>query len=145
MSNVTNVIVLVSDFRDGRLLDPFSVRSDSRRWHGAVSRITGEDADRYWVHDGKGSECHVWVGAFNHFNRKAFLDDLQELPWENPAGVQVLIEGQDDDCWGLWMFTDGRLQEVSLPCVIRRSGKSETLEGGQWIQIETGCLERKEC
>ncbi len=101
-------------------------------------------ADRYWVHDGKGPECHVWVGAFNHFNRKAFLDDLQELPWEGPGGIQVLIKGQEDDCWGLWMFTSGRLQEVPLPGVIRHGGESETLEGGQWIQIETGSLERKE-
>jgi hypothetical protein len=142
MSNVTNVIVLASDFFDDRLLKPFSIPSESRRWHGALSKTTDEDADRYWVHDGKGPERHVWVGVFNHFNRKAFLDDLQKLPWENSGGLQVLIKGQDDDCWGLWMFTSGRLQEVPLP-VIRHSGKSETWEAGQWIQIEKGNLERK--
>ena len=138
MSNVTNVMVLVRDFRDWELLTPFTVRDDLRRWHGSLSKITDEDADRYWVHDGKGPECHVWVGAFNHFNRKAFLDDLEKLPWEAPGGVQVLIQGQDDDCWGLWMFSSGRLQEVPLPGTVRHLGKSETMEAGQWIKIETG-------
>ena len=145
MSNVTNVVVLVQDFSDARLLEPFTVPSESRRWSGAISNITGEDADRYWVHNGKGPECHVWVGAFNHFNREAFLDDLQRLPWESPGGVQVLISGQDDDCWGLWMFTSGRLAEVQLPGAIRRGSQSETLEGGQWIKIETGILRREAC
>jgi hypothetical protein len=94
------------------------------------------------VQNSKGPECHVWVGAFNHFNRKAFLEDLQALSWQYPSGVQVLIQGQDDECWGLWMFTDGQLQEVQLPGATRRTSESETLEGGEWIHIETGILER---
>jgi hypothetical protein len=88
MSNVTNVMVLVRDFRDDRLLKAFILPDESRRWRGALSNITGEDADRYWVHDGKGPECSVWVGAFNHFNRTAFLDDLEKLTWNAQMGFK---------------------------------------------------------
>jgi hypothetical protein len=140
MSNVTNVIVLVNDWDDARLMKPFTAPSKLRRWSGELSCITETDADRYWVHDGKGPECHVWVGAFNHFNRKAFLEDVQGVPWARLIGVQVFILGQDDDCWGLWMFTDGKLREVQLPGVSRQRDKSETLENGKWIYIETGIL-----
>jgi hypothetical protein len=124
-------------------MEPLTVPCESRRWRGAIASITDKDADRYWVQNSKGPECHVWVGAFNHFNRKAFLEDLQDLPWQDPGSVQVLIQGQDDDCWGLWMFTKGRLQEVQLPGTIRSESESETLEGGTLIRIQTGILQRK--
>ena len=143
MSDVTNVIVLVMDAGDSRLMKPFAVPCESRRWRGAIACITNDDADCYWVHNGKRPECHVWVGAFNHFNRKAFIEDLRDLPWQDPGGVQVLIRGQEDDCWGLWMFTNGQLQEVQLPGTIRGESESETRENGTWIRIQTGILQRK--
>jgi hypothetical protein len=141
MSNVTNVMVLVSkSWDDSRLMKSLTLPSESRRWRGALACITNEDAFRYWVQNSKGPECDVWVGAFNHFNRKAFIEDLQAIPWSNPGAVQVLILGQEDDCWGLWMFRDGQLQEVRLPGTIRSASESETLENGAWIRIQTGIL-----
>ncbi len=29
--------------------------------------------------------------------------------------VQVLLRDQDDDCFGLWMFQEDRLVEVTIP------------------------------
>lgn len=71
-------------------------------------------------------------------DRQAFLADIENLPWRDPFGVQVLIKGQDDECFGLWMFRQGRLREVSLLGVRRRGCKSETLAPG-----EIGYLTRK--
>lgn len=140
MSNVTNVIVLVRDCEDAMLMEPFTIPNESRHWSGELSCITNDDADRYWIHDGKGPECDVWVGAFNHFNRKAFLNDLEQLPWSRSGVVQVLILGQDDDCWGLWMLRNGQLQEIQLPDVIRKKHETETSQNGERIFIETGIL-----
>src|ERR1043166_4269779 len=97
MSNVTNVIVSVwGGRRQSDLLKPFTIPDDSRHWRGCLCSITDGDAGNLWVHDGKGPECYVWVGAFNHMNRQAFLADIESLPWRDPFGVQVLVRGQDD-------------------------------------------------
>ncbi|MEU7702582.1 hypothetical protein ACF064_27770 [Streptomyces sp. NPDC015492] len=29
--------------------------------------------------------------------------------------MQVLLRDQDDDCFGLWMFQEGRLVDVTIP------------------------------
>ncbi len=47
--------------------------------------------------------------------RKGLLRHLESLPWPHPHSVQVLLRDQDDDCFGLWMFHEGRLVEVTIP------------------------------
>ncbi|MFD7064822.1 hypothetical protein [Streptomyces sp. NPDC059906] len=46
--------------------------------------------------------------------RKGLLRHLESLPWPHPHTVQVLLRDQDDDCFGLWMFQEGRLVEVTI-------------------------------
>jgi hypothetical protein len=142
MSNVTNVIVMASVF-DVPTLAPLTKRDPARLWRGQLATITDDDmnlSDDFWVQDGKGPECHVWVGAFNHFHRRAFLDDLAQLAFKEPESLQVLIKAQEDDCFGLWMMAGRNLCEVPLPGWTRHPLQAETLERGQWVRIEIGAL-----
>jgi hypothetical protein len=144
VSNVTSVLVLA--YGECVAMRPFT-RLDvtrEREWSGAFTSLTDGDTGNLWVKNGKGPECDVWAGAFNHLNRPALLRDLGALPWEQPDQVQVLIFGQDDDCWGLWMFNDGQLQEVKLPGAIRVPLKNSMSDGeGGFVRFEVGMLERR--
>jgi hypothetical protein len=125
VSNVTNVIVLAGF--EIEAMRPFTFDRDTwdpdvapdRDWSGWFTNVAKGEPSDLWVNDSKGPECDVWVGAFNHLNRPALLHDLAAAPWRDPLTVQVLIKGQDDDCWGIWMFSDGDLREVALPGVVR--------------------------
>jgi hypothetical protein len=48
-------------------------------------------------------------------SRTGLLACLESLPWPRPGSVQVLIHDEEDDCFGLWMIHDGKLEEVALP------------------------------
>ncbi|MFF5778443.1 hypothetical protein ACFY7Y_16040 [Streptomyces virginiae] len=43
------------------------------------------------------------------------LKDLEALPWNSPECVQVMLHDEEDDCFGLWMFRDGKRVELRLP------------------------------
>lgn len=43
------------------------------------------------------------------------LKDLEALPWNSPQCVQVMLHDEEDDCFGLWMFRDGKRVELRLP------------------------------
>ncbi len=137
MSSISSVIVLSAWMSDLEVMEPLTRRDDSRQWRGAFTCITDGDPSDLWVGNGKGPECQVWVGAFNHLNRPALLADLESLPWEDPAGLQVLINWNDEETFGLWMFKEGRLREVPLPGWTRRaySTSGSTPKGWQTIQI----------
>jgi hypothetical protein len=139
VSNVTNVVVLSSSFFNRRAMEPFLELDDRRGWKGAFGIATEGPFQAAWIHNGKAPECTVWVGAFNHLNRPALLRDLAALPWEEPGAVQVLINGQDDDCFGLWMFQGSDLVEVSLPGLARVPMTAWT-SGDH--EVEVGRLER---
>jgi pimeloyl-ACP methyl ester carboxylesterase len=64
--------------------------------------------------------------------------------WDAPDEVQVLIKGQEDGCFGLWMMVDGELREVALPGYVREPLEAETLERETWVRIEVGALRRRE-
>ena len=145
MSNVTNVLILATWERDAMDALTNSARrwDDTAPWRGYFGSISRQPAAEYWGDDGKWPECDVWAGAFNHLNRPALLAELQELPWEKPASVQVLIRGQDDDCWGLWMFVDGGLVEVDLPGAVRLPLKANVRGQGQFVDVDVGMLLRR--
>ena len=48
-------------------------------------------------------------------SRTGLLACLESLPWPRPESVQVLIHDEEDDCSGLWMIHNGKLEEVALP------------------------------
>ena len=80
--------------------------------------LTGEAVAAHWIGP-KAPESVIYAAAFADFDRQPLLDALEALPWEDQLSVQVLIRSQEDDCWGLWMFVDGRLQELQLPNAVR--------------------------
>lgn len=139
MSNVTNVVVL-SCSCNRPAMEPFLERDDRRDWKGAFGIATEGTFEAAWIHNGKAPECTVWVGAFNHLNRPALLRDLAALPWEEPGEVQVLINGQDDDAFGLWMFHGADLVEVPLPSLTRVPMTAWTAGNHE---VEVGRLERQ--
>jgi hypothetical protein len=145
MSNVTNVLILASWERDAMDALTNSARrwDHTAPWRGYFGSISRQPAAEYWGDDGKWPECDVWAGAFNNLNRPGLLAELQELPWEKPASVQVLIRGQDDDCWGLWMFVDGRLVEVDLPGAVRLPLKANVRAQGEFVDADVGMLLRR--
>lgn len=141
MSNVTNVVILSAGCND-RAIEPFLEQDDRRDWRGCFGKSTEGPFERAWIHNGKAPECSVWVGAFNHLNRPALLRDLAALPWDEPGTVQVLINGQDDDCFGLWMFQGSDLVEVPLPSLTRVPMTAGTRGSQGWFDVEVGLLER---
>jgi hypothetical protein len=151
MSSVTSVLVLASgEIVAMRPLTRLDV-VPQREWSGSFTSLTDGDTGRRWISDGKGPAGDVWAGAFNHLNRPALLRDLAELPWEEPDQVQVLIFGEDDECWGLWMITNGQLQEVVLPGAVRvpwqlpaRDGAGQSIRDGadDFVLFEIGVLRR---
>jgi hypothetical protein len=141
MSNVTNVLILT--LGDDEAVAPLTERRDGAAWTGYFGDLSSQPAAEFWGHDGKLPECSVWGGAFNHLNRPALLQELQELPWQNRDSVQVLIRGQDDDCWGMWMFVNGRLAEVNLPGATRLPLQASSMVQDQEIYFEVGSLLRR--
>lgn len=140
MSNVTNVLVLTAGYETA--MAALTERREGVAWTGYFGDLGREPAAELWGHDGKWPECRVWAGAFNHLNRPALLQELQELPWRNRDSVQVLIRGQDDDCWGLWMFVEGRLVEVDLPGATRLPLQASSMVQDEEIYFEVGMLLR---
>ncbi|MGW1180562.1 hypothetical protein ACWD7Y_00065 [Streptomyces drozdowiczii] len=92
------------------------------RWaHEVMAPLTRDDPERTWRgrfvpivgHWGYGIGWALELEKERA--RKGLLRHLESLPWPYPLTVQVLLRDQDDDCFGLWMFHEGRLVEVSLP------------------------------
>jgi hypothetical protein len=141
MSNVTNVLILTSG--DGEVMAALTERREGAAWTGYFGDLSHRPAAEFWGNEGKLPECSVWAGAFNYLNRPALLQDLQELPWQNRDRVQVLICGQDDDCWGMWMFVEGQLVEVNLPGATRVPLQASSMVQDQPIYFEVGMLIRR--
>jgi hypothetical protein len=150
MSNVTHVLILT--LGDGEAMAALTERREGAAWRGYFGDLSQKPAAEFWGHDGKWPECWVWAGAFNHLNRPALLQELQEVPWQNRKSVQVLIRGQDDDCWGMWMFVEGSelrpeegggLIEVNLPGATRLPLQASSMVQDQEIYFEVGSLLRR--
>jgi hypothetical protein len=129
VSRITDVII--SADAQHAAMEPLTHYAENRAWWGRFALITGSDADRYWVQNGKAPASDIWVASFNHLDRPALLADLEKLPWTCPHTVQVLIREEEDDGFGLWTLIDGRLLEVPLP-LMRRDPR-------------TGILARTDC
>ena len=142
MSVVTNVLVVTVSWFDRETMEPLTKQDDARDWRGAFTSVTDDERMDLWIHDGKAPECQVWVGAFNHLNRPALLADLESLRWDEPAGVKVLINYNDEETFGLWMFNNGRLQEMPLPGWHRRPLVTDARTSHGMGKVEVGYLER---
>uniref|UniRef100_UPI003C7B86A2 hypothetical protein n=1 Tax=unclassified Streptomyces TaxID=2593676 RepID=UPI003C7B86A2 len=109
MSRDAEVIVLArwSD----EVMEPLTQDDPERTWRGRFVPIAGQ-----WGYQ------FGWALEFEKLRgRQGLLGHLESLPWPHPHTVQVLLRDQDDDCFGLWMFQEGRLVEVTWTATARSS------------------------
>ncbi|MEU8943021.1 MULTISPECIES: hypothetical protein [Streptomyces] len=66
------------------------------------------------------------------------LRDLESLPWNEPACVQVMLHDEDDDLFGLWMFRGGALAEVEIPGTQRVHTASPLRDVDPGFLVRTG-------
>ncbi|MFE6844631.1 hypothetical protein [Streptomyces sp. NPDC057686] len=105
MSRMAQVLVLAR--YEDEVMEPLTRPDGNRTWRGVFRQIPD------WFVGG-------WHLEFERRNaRRGVLADLEALPWNRPECVQVLLHDEDDDCFGLWMFHDGKLTEVPLARVQR--------------------------
>ncbi|AYG85014.1 hypothetical protein DWB77_07230 [Streptomyces hundungensis] len=100
MSRMAQVIVLAR--YEDEVMEPLTRPDEARTWNGCFVQIP-------WFVGG-------WHIEFERWNRRrGVIKDLESLPWNEPACVQVMLHDEDDDLFGLWMFRDGVLVEVGIP------------------------------
>ncbi|KPI05792.1 hypothetical protein OV450_3919 [Actinobacteria bacterium OV450] len=99
MSRTAQVIVLAR--YEDEVMEPLTRPDEARTWQGCFVQLP-------WLVGG-------WHIEFEKSHRRrGVLKDLESLPWNEPACVQVMLHDQDDDLFGLWMFRDGVLVEVGF-------------------------------
>ncbi|MFD8607195.1 hypothetical protein AMK14_33910 [Streptomyces sp. TSRI0445] len=101
MSRMAQVLVLAR--YEDEVMEPLTRDDETRTWRGCFERIPD------WFVGG------WYLEFFRESQRRGILADLEALPWNNPECVQVMLHDEDDDCFGLWMFHEGVLVEVSIP------------------------------
>ncbi|MGW0789564.1 hypothetical protein ACWD04_15215 [Streptomyces sp. NPDC002911] len=101
MSRMAQVLVLAR--YEDEVMEPLTRCDETRSWHGSFERIPD------WFVGG------WYLEFYRESRRRGVLADLEALPWNQPECVQVMLHDEDDDCFGLWMFQDGALVEVSIP------------------------------
>ncbi|MFG3532479.1 hypothetical protein ACGF8B_38080 [Streptomyces sp. NPDC047917] len=99
--------VLVLARYEDEVMEPLMRVDETRTWRGCFEQIPD------WFVGG------WYLEFFRESQRRGVLADLEALPWNNPECVQVMLHDEDDDCFGLWMFQDGALVEVSIPSTQR--------------------------
>ena len=101
MSFVTTVLLVFPKAEDEEMrmgevnqfhyLDtPLSLRS--------IEEASG-NRDITWYGGNKPVVTNVYIGSYNHFDIRGFLDHLRSVRWENPERVQVFVQSEDE-----WMF-----------------------------------------
>ncbi len=86
-----------------KVMEPLTQDDPERTWRGRFVPIAG-----HWGYE------FGWALEFDKMRgRQGLLRRLESLP--QPHTVQVLLRDQDDECFGLWMFQEGRLVEVTIP------------------------------
>jgi hypothetical protein len=63
-----------------------------------------ESLTRGWYAGNKMLECVICPGAFHNLNVPDLVDAIREVDWDDPRGVQLFVQEQEDD----------RLREVDL-------------------------------
>ncbi|MFI1523476.1 GNAT family N-acetyltransferase [Kitasatospora cineracea] len=116
MSHVANVMLSVEpDDRPlaeelSRWLEsdaPLRGRDGRTGWVGALRETTG--ADTRWG-GGKFPECDVYAGALNHADLAALVARVEQLPWQQPGFVQLMVMDQEEAHFRVWMFHGPRLR-----------------------------------
>jgi len=100
MSRYVGVVVIARGADE--VMEPLTRPDEDREWHQCFTRAEVGMSD-------------AWTVEFIRRNWDGLLGHLESLPWPRPETVQVLIGGEDDDCFGLWMLYGGKFVEVPLP------------------------------
>ncbi|MFD8073388.1 hypothetical protein ACFV3E_12125 [Streptomyces sp. NPDC059718] len=114
MSRFAQVIVIAKDAHE--VMEPLTRPDEGREWHQCFESIGGSWFD-------------AWAVEIMRLNWHGLLAYLESLPWPDPYSVQVLIQDEEDDCFGLWTLCEGRLVEVSLPNTDRYLVPGHTVTG----------------
>jgi hypothetical protein len=116
MSRVTNVMLAVmSDDKPcaeefNRWLDEDCPRLDPRvEWTGCGELILISETTRWG--GTKAPECTVYAGTLNHAYLPAVVERFGQVPWHYPNAVQLLLQGQEEFYFRLWMIRDGKPQQ----------------------------------
>jgi predicted dinucleotide-binding enzyme len=92
MSNVTNVILSFSVLEADEIVLQKVNEFDFPHGSGFINANTeGTCGGSKWL------ERPTFVGAFNHLDLEALKQHLRRVDWEEPAFVQLIVCGQDDD------------------------------------------------
>ncbi|MEW2555862.1 hypothetical protein ACWGRF_19995 [Streptomyces zhihengii] len=123
MSRMAQVIVLAR--YEDEVMEPLTRPDEARTWRGCFVRIP-------WFVGGWYIEFERWQG------RRGVLRDLESLPWNEPACVQVMLHDEDDDVFGLWMLRDGVLVEMGIPGIQRVHTAVRSQETSPGFLVRTG-------
>ncbi|MGW3304594.1 hypothetical protein [Streptomyces rubiginosohelvolus] len=94
-------VIVLARYED-EVMEPLTRPDEARTWHGCFVQIP-------WFVGG-------WRIEFERWNRRrGVLKDLESLPWNEPACVQVMLHDEDDDLFGLWIFRDGASSRWASP------------------------------
>ena len=104
MSVVTTVMLHVDTVEDGVTLDAIN------RWF-AEQRVgllmDNTNADGVWG-GGKAPQVRVYAGAFNYLHAEEMMAYLTALPWEIPESVQLLVNGEHDTRFAVYVLEADR-------------------------------------
>ena len=95
MSKVTDVILLhglSEEVEEDRMPPPIL---SLNKWlteerYGSLGRVDG------WAGGNKAFQAFAWLGAFNYFHAKAFIEQVRAQEWEDRDSVQVLIKEEEE-------------------------------------------------
>ena len=112
MSFVTNVMIQFhgmvdgdpeDEFDDADKIDAVQELACRHAEEQTFNEITSGKARNAWGGQ-KHPECDLWAAAFNYLDSEAFLEGIAEIKWRFPQYVRVFVQGQEDECFELWMF-----------------------------------------
>jgi len=95
VSKVTDVIILhglSEEVEEDQMPPPIL---SLNKWlaeerYGSLGRVDG------WSWGNKAFQAFAWMGAFNYFHAKAFIEQVRAQEWEDRDSVQVLIKEEEE-------------------------------------------------
>jgi len=117
MSVVTTIMVSASSLDELQNPEVVECLETFHPDQGGLLKLAGchRDSPRGLWGGGKGPQCSLWAGAFNHLDTAKAVRRLEALPWKYPQFVQVFVKLEDDWTFRVMMFRQGRLAEIVPP------------------------------
>ena len=100
MSYVTNIILNLG--LQGKKLEEVNQFFDGEK--GFIS-CDDDSLPRGWYGGTKMLEVDIAIGAFNYIDLDKIKQHIQNIKWEEPEDVQLLICDQEDNVFSIWTPT----------------------------------------